>query len=63
MGAIGRLGEGSALDLGILRIVVGMDDVDHAVPQPVDNRLAIGLRTQRRVELEKGPVRADVGPR
>ena len=45
-GAVGRLGEGLALDLEILRIVVGMDDVDHAVPQPGDDRLPVVLGAQ-----------------
>ncbi|MNV97390.1 hypothetical protein D3C71_1925030 [compost metagenome] len=49
-----------ALDFAILRIVIGMDGVDHPGAQTLDDGLAIIFRAQRRAELEIGPVAADV---
>ena len=59
-GAIGRFGERLALDLGVLRIVVGMDGVDGTIAQALDDGLAIILAAQGRGELEEGAVAADV---
>ena len=58
--AVGGFGEGQALRLDVLRIVVGDDHVDDAVGKPVDHRLPVVLVAQRRRELEEGAVVADV---
>ena len=58
--AVRRFGEGQALGLDILRIVVGHDDVDRAVDQRLDHRQPVVLVPQRRRELEEGAVVADV---
>ena len=58
--AVRGLGEGQALGLDVLRIVVGDDDVDGAVRQRLDHRLPVVLVAQRRRELEEGAVVADV---
>jgi hypothetical protein len=59
-GAIRGFGEGLALDLGILRIVAGMDDVDGAGLQTLDHCPPVVFRAQRRGELEEGAIGRDV---
>ena len=59
-GAVGGLGEGLALDLGVLRIVGRVDGVDGARDEPVDHRPPVVLGAERRRELEEGAVGRDV---
>ena len=58
--AIRRFGKGLAFRLDILRIVIRDDGVDHPFRQAGDQSLTIPLGTQRRGNLEEGPVVADV---
>ena len=55
-----RFRKGLALRLHVLRIVVGDDDVDHALRQRLHHREPVLLVAQRRRELEEGAVVADV---
>ncbi len=57
---IGSLAEGQALGVDVLRIMRGDDDVDLA-PSPAHRPSpCVVFRAQRRIELEEGPVLADV---
>ena len=60
IGAVRCFGEGLALDLGVLRVMGGMDDVDGARFEPLDHRLPVVLGPQRRGELEERAVGRDV---
>ena len=59
-GAGGGFGERQALDLDVLRIVVGHHDVDQSGGDRRDQRLAVVLGAQRRRQLQEGAVGADV---
>ena len=59
-GAGGGLGERQALDLDVLRIVVGHHHVDQPAFERLDQRPAVVLVAQRRRHLEEGAVVADV---
>ena len=59
-GAGRGLGERAALVLGGGGGVGRGDDVDQAVAHGLDQRLTIGLRTQRRVDAVERPIVADV---
>ena len=52
-GAVGGLGEGPALRVGVLRIVSGDDHVDIAAGDTLDHGPAVVLGAQRRRSLKK----------
>ena len=55
-----RLGEREPLGLDVLRIVVGADDVDEACAQGLDQRHALVFGAQRRAQLQKSAIVADI---
>ena len=55
-----RLGEGQALHLDILRIVIRHDHVEQPFGERLDQRGPVRLGAQRRGDLEEGAVGADV---
>ena len=56
----GRVGEGQALGVDVLRVVRGDDDVDGAVAQRLDHRQPVVFGAQRRRQPEEGAVFADI---
>src|SRR6185437_16547244 len=59
-GAVRGFGERLPLDLAVLRVMIGMDDVDGAVVEPGDQRLPVVFRAERGRQLEEGAVAADI---
>ena len=59
-GARRGLGKRQAFRLHVLRVVIGHDDIDQPRAERGDQRRAVLLGAQRRLELEEGAVRPDV---